>query len=208
MKFGLELYYSKPRKYRYQGSFAWVHPEVFPPRLTFSTRVLLDFMKAKDLSGKSLLELGCGSGIISLYAASKGARVTATDINKTALEFLQKSADGNNCKLDILESDLFENLEGKSFDLIVINPPYYPKNARTIKEMAWFCGEHFEYFEGLFAQLPRFMTPVNDVLMILSQDCQVEQIKGIAGKNKIGLQLLEEKTVLGEKNYLFKLKGC
>lgn len=205
LKTGLDWYYSKPRKYHYGSSFVWVHPEVFPPRLTFSTKILLDFLQTKTLKDKTFLELGCGSGIISVFAARQGAHVTATDINKTALGYLARSAAENHVRMDILRSDLFEDLPGKSFDCIVINPPYYPQNAKTIKDMAWFCGEHFEYFAGLFAQLPDFMTTHNEVLMILSQDCQIDTIQSMAAANGIGFKLMQQTTVYGERNFIFSL---
>ncbi|WP_163111277.1 methyltransferase, partial [Acinetobacter baumannii] len=65
-----------------------IHPDVFPPQLTFSTKILLDFVNEMNLDNKTFLELGCGSGIISLLAAKKKALVTASDINQTALDYL------------------------------------------------------------------------------------------------------------------------
>jgi len=106
LKKGLQWYYHKPRKYSYEAIEVLVHPDVFPPHLTISTKILLDFMKPMDLSQKQFLELGCGSGIISLYAAKKGAKVTATDINTTALTYLKKAAENNQLKIDVLHSDL------------------------------------------------------------------------------------------------------
>ena len=206
LKFGLNWYYSKPRKYRYDDSFVTVHPNVFPPHLTISTKVLLDFIKPKDVKGKSFLELGCGSGIISVYAAKKGAVVTATDINTTALGFLEESASENKVKLTILHSDLFEKLNTQSFDYIVVNPPYYPKEPKNTKEKAWFCGENFEYFEKLFSQLPAFLPDENQTYMILSEDCELEKIKAIALKNEIAFELVIEKSVYAEKNFIFQLQ--
>ncbi len=206
LKFGLNWYYSKPRKYRYESSFVVVYPEVFPPQLTFSTKMLLDFIKTLALKNKSILELGCGSGIISVYAASKRAIVTATDINTKALEFLRKSAVENKVTIEILASNLFEKLENKAFDYIIINPPYYPKTPKSVKENAWFCGENFEYFEALFFQLPKYITLKNSVYMILSQDCELEKIKVIALKNEIVFEVVLEKIVFAEKNYIFQLQ--
>jgi len=44
LKFGLQFYYSKPRNYRYQDICVKIHPDVFPPQLTLSTKILLDFV--------------------------------------------------------------------------------------------------------------------------------------------------------------------
>lgn len=204
LKFGLTKYYNKPRKYSYDGIDVLVQPEVFPPHLTISTKLLLDFIKPLDLKHKSLLELGCGSGIISLYASSKGANVTATDINQIALDALKIAAEKNSQRLTILKSDLFDSLQVQTFDYIIINPPYYPKNPKNIKEHAWFCGEDFEYFKKLFKQLPNHLQS-NQSLMILSQDCNITIIQEIAKENHLVLDCVFEKKVLSEKNYIYNI---
>ena len=205
LKTGLAYYYRKPRKYNYQDIEVLVHPEVFPPHLTLSTKILLDFIVELDLKNKDFLELGCGSGIISLLASRKGAFVTATDINNIALDYLKKASFENQLKVDVIDSDLFKNLKNKSFDYIIINPPYYPKKAKNVKEKAWFCGEDFEYFKGLFNQLPNFMTNHNQVNMILSEDCQIEIITSIASLNNLKLTSVYEISKMGETNNIFEI---
>lgn len=205
LKFGLNLYYSKPRNFTYDNIKIKVHPDVFPPQLTFSTKILLDYIEPLNLENKRFLELGSGSGIISLLAAKKGAIVTASDINEITLTYLEKNASKNHLKLKIIHSDLLQNLDNQTFDYILINPPYYPKKANTVKEQAWFCGENFEYFENLFSQLTNYLSYENNCLMILSQDCAIEKIKAIALKNTIAFELVLEKKHLVETNYIFKL---
>lgn len=205
LKFGMNLFYSKPRNFCYDNITIKVHPDVFPPQLTFSTQILLGFIKDLDLENKTLLELGCGSGIISLLATKKGAQVTASDINQTALDFLVTNAEKNHLKLKTVYSDLFENIENQTFDYIIINPPYYPKTAKNVKEQAWFCGENFEYFEKLFGQLPNYLADQTSCFMILSQDCEIEKIKAIAKKNALAFELVLEKKDLVETNYVFKI---
>ena len=205
LKSAHNLWFSKPRKYRYKNCFVWVAPTVFPPFLTISTKILLDYVDALSLNKKTFFELGCGCGIISVFAASKGATVTATDINEIALLELKKNSVLNSVSIEILHSNLFDNLSGKSFDYIVINPPYYPKKPNSMAENAWFCGENFEYFEALFKQLQNFITSNNTILMVLSEDCDLKKIKEMASKNNILTQLVLEKKVFSEKNYIFRL---
>ncbi|MBQ4821784.1 methyltransferase [Aquimarina sp. MMG016] len=204
-KIGFKTYFSKPRKYKFENVEAIVHPGVFPPHLTISTKILLNYLKTQSLKNKTLLELGCGSGIISLFAAYQGAIVTASDINPSALQGLKVSSSKSDLHISIRYSDLFENLTNMRFDYIIINPPYYPKEPKNIKEEAWFCGSNFEYFKKLFFQLPEYVKKDNCVLMILSQDCEIKHIESIASKNNLSFKSILEKKVVGETNFIFKI---
>ena len=200
------VYLAKARKYSYQNISVLVEPTVFPPFLTISTKLLLEFVETLPLKGKTVLELGCGCGIISILAAHKNALVTSTDINDVALNALQKNAAENHVSLEILHSDLFENLGNRAFDFTIINPPYYPKKPKNMAENAWFCGENFDYFEKLFTQLPTFLHSGNATYMILSEDCEIEKIKAIALKNDMAFEWISEQKVLAEKNFIFRIR--
>ena len=201
----LKFYYRKPRSYSYQDIEIMVHPEVFPPHLTLSTKILLDFISEINLDNKTLLELGCGCGIISLLASKKGATVTASDINKIALEYLEASSEKNQLKVSCLYSNLFENLQGISFDYIIINPPYYPKQPKNTKEEAWFCGVEFEYFKRLFEQLPDFLSEKNKTYMILSEDCNLKKITSIADRNNVLFKPVFSIKKMGELNTIYSI---
>lgn len=204
LKFLTESYFSKTRNYSYKGITVKVVPSVFPPHHTISTKILLDYISNLDLKNKTLLELGCGSGIISLFAASKGAIVTASDINKKALKALDIAAEANSLLVKTKYSDLFDGLDVTPFDSIIINPPYYPKAPKSIKEKAWFCGADFEYFKKAFQQVSKRND--TNILMILSQDCNIEKINNIATTYNLKLTCVFEKKVLAEKNYIFKIE--
>ena len=198
-------YHSKSRKFTYKGISVNVPLEVFPPHFTISTKIILSFLTNLNLKEKTLLELGCGSGIISLFSASKGAIVTASDINKIALQNLDDSSIKNKLPLTTIYSDLFENILQTHFDYIIINPPYYPKAPKNIKEQAWFCGENFEYFERLFYQISNKIDFEN-IYIILSQDCDLKKIQSISAKNKLKMKMILKKTVFFEDNYIFQLQ--
>ena len=207
LQWWFKKYYSKPRSFSYQNIEITISSGVFPPQYTFSTKILLKYLQVLDLKGRTFLELGCGSGIISLLAAKKGAIVTATDINETALNQLEKSAIKNGLNLQIVKSDLFKNINEFHFDYIFINPPYYPKEPTSIEENAWFCGENFEYFVKLFQQLPKFVESKSEIIMILSKDCNIKKIQTIAQNNHLDLNLIKIEKSFWETNYLFKILG-
>ncbi len=205
LKLWHKIYYLRPRKYTYKGVTTIVHKDVFSPYLTISTNIFVDFIDSLDLNNQKVLELGCGNGLISLFAAKKGALVTASDINQTALTYLAKSAALNQVNITLCYSDLFKDLPQSTFDYIFINPPYYPKNPTNIKEQAWFCGANFEYFKQLFKQLPTQLNSSNKCYLILSDACQLETINTLAKNENLQMQKVFTKKVTGEENYIFEI---
>lgn len=202
----LVKYLSKTRLYRYKDLRLEIPPEVFHPGFFFSTQMLLQYISKLQLQKKELLELGCGSGLIAMVAAEKGATVTATDINPIALEFLKKNCLQNNLQLKIFRSDLFDEMPEKQYDIIAINPPYYKKDPVTMLEHAWFCGEHGEYFSRLFESVRRYMHTETEILMVLFDGCDMEMINGFAGKNDFVLTCVHSKQNILEKNFIYKIE--
>jgi release factor glutamine methyltransferase len=198
-------YVSTTRPFRYKNIHILVQPGVFYPGFIISTKFFLEHIGRIDLGGKTLLELGAGSGIISLLAASKGAMVTASDINPASVQNIRKNALLNKAELRVIESDLFENIPGSDFDFIIIAPPYYPRDPVDYAERAWYCGSNFEYYERLFQQLPGFYHHQTQVLMILSDDCNIQKIQEIGERNGFGFSLVEQKRKLGEWNFIYRI---
>jgi release factor glutamine methyltransferase len=202
----LVKYLSKTRVYKYGDIKLEIPPQVFHPGFFFSTGLLLSYIKQFHLPGKSFLEPGCGSGLISVYAAKKGANVTATDINSVAIEFLKKNAEQNKVELQIIESDLFQNIPEQQFDIIAINPPYYKKQPHTAQDYAWFCGENGEYFSELFKGLKPYIHTQSEVLMVLFDGCEMEMIENMASQNGFDLQCVQTHKNLLEKNFIYKIE--
>ena len=94
------------------------------------------FLLAENLEikkGQSVLEIGTGSGLVSMYASLLTDDVTATDINYNALELAEKNFKLNNIGTIKLEfGDLFEPVKDKKFDVILFNTPYLPTDSDDI----------------------------------------------------------------------------
>lgn len=73
-----------------------------------------------------VLDLCTGSGAIAISIAHycQNSTVTATDVSKEALEIARKNANLNNVNIEFIESNLFDKLTERSFDIILSNPPY------------------------------------------------------------------------------------
>ncbi|WP_407424656.1 HemK2/MTQ2 family protein methyltransferase [Methanobrevibacter sp.] len=94
------------------------------------------FLLAENLEikeGQSVLEIGTGSGLVSMYASLLTDDVTATDINYNALELAEKNFKLNNIDTIRLEfGDLFEPVKNEKFDVILFNTPYLPTDSDDI----------------------------------------------------------------------------
>lgn len=202
-------YLSKPRVVRFKKISIRVLPGVFHPGLFFSTKALLKYIieTPVSLKGRRVLELGAGSGLLSFYSASQDAVVTASDISKLAIANLRENAGLNKLPISIVESDLFQQLDPNAFDIIFINPPYYPNDPANENEMAWYCGSDFSYFKKLFEQLETKRNRQNDVFMILSEDCNIEMLQNIAKGFNQCMNLVSKKKFWGEQNYIYAIKS-
>lgn len=87
--------------------------------------LLAKVLEKESLQDKKVLEVGCGSGFLSIVMAKKGAEVTAVDIDKNAINTAKGNAKSNNAEINCFESGLFSAITSK-FDLLVFNPPYLP----------------------------------------------------------------------------------
>jgi release factor glutamine methyltransferase len=202
----LARYLSKTRLYKYKDLRLEIPSEVFHPGFFFSTQMLLHYINKIPLNKKEFMELGCGSGLISMVAAEKGATVTATDINPVAVEFVRKNCLQNKLSLKILQSDLFDDIPEKKYDIIAINPPYYKKDPLTAKDHAWFCGAKGEYFERLFASLDSYIHADTETLMVLFDGCDMKMINRFATANNFILQCVQSKQNMLEKNFIYKIE--
>ncbi|NQZ13564.1 MAG: peptide chain release factor N(5)-glutamine methyltransferase [Alphaproteobacteria bacterium] len=80
----------------------------------------------------SILDLGTGTGCIpiSLLSELPNATAVAADKSPDALNVAKENAQNHKMidRITFIESDWFSNLENKTFDLIVSNPPYIPES--------------------------------------------------------------------------------
>ena len=202
----LEKYLSKTRNYSYGDIQLTIPSEVFHPGFFFSTKLLIRYIKALDIKNKTFLELGAGSGLISIFAAKKNAIVTAIDINPVAIQNLKINSVKNDVDLKIIQSDMFKNVPKQKFDIVIIAPPYYKRDPSTYRDHAWYCGENGEYFQGLFSTISDYIKEDSHVAMILSEDCDLSMINDFAEKNNFKMDCVEKHKNLMEENFIYRIK--
>lgn len=119
-----KLYRGKRIEY---GALAfYVFPEVYQP--SDDTFLLADHLGAHP--GLRVADIGSGCGILGILAASKGCNVTAVDINPFAIDCSRLNArlNGVSNRFEAKLGDLFQDLGGEKFDLMIFNPPYLPQS--------------------------------------------------------------------------------
>ena len=92
-------------------------------KLDFGTRLLLENLPMKDMSG-DILDLGCGYGVVSIILSKFiNANFDAVDVNRRALHLFEMNIKLNKVSnINFFESDCYENVD-KKYDYIITNPP-------------------------------------------------------------------------------------
>jgi len=186
-----------------------VPDSVYPP---FEDTQLLAKAALKLCSGK-ILEVGCGSGYVSICLAKfkKNLQQTAVDINSKAVEATKKNAKENKVKIEILNSDLFSKVKDKDYDWILFNPPYLPTSeAQKIEgglNFAFDGGETgLDTAYRFLEQVKNYLKKDGKILLVVStaQDLVKlnEKIRMCSFEHKI----VAQESFFFEKIYVYKLR--
>lgn len=101
---------------------------IIEPKMSFgtghheTTHMMIEHVLASDFTKKSVLDMGCGTGVLAILAIKKGAsRVEAIDIDNWCYLNSLENISRNDCdQINVLEGDA-SLLEGKQFDVIIAN---------------------------------------------------------------------------------------
>jgi len=122
-----------------------------------STR-LLQMFTIRRPSGATL-DLGAGCGMLAILASGHSRHVVATDLNPRATQFAAFNAWLNGVNnVECLTGDTFEPVRGRTFDLIVSNPPFFvtPYTAQIYcensMELDGYCRELIRAAPGYLNQ--------------------------------------------------------
>lgn len=104
-----------------------MHEIVIQPKMSFgtghhpTTHLMIQQMLEMDFEGKKVLDMGCGTSVLAIFAKQKGAaEVTAIDIDEWSVENSIENAQRNGVELKISKGTV-ENLGNEMFDIILAN---------------------------------------------------------------------------------------
>ncbi|MEZ4465966.1 MAG: methyltransferase [bacterium] len=150
------------------GTYRWsVWPGLFSKGgLDAATARLLEVMPP-PAAGDSVLDFGCGAGVISveLHAAAPDAAYTALDADTLAVEAARRNAPF----ATVIASDGLTALGGQRFSRIVSNPPFHQGKA-----------EDFQVMSDLARQAPAHLLPEGSLWVVVPRQVPIEGILGPA----------------------------
>jgi release factor glutamine methyltransferase len=127
-----------------------VGPGVLVPRPESELLVEAVLQHISNLEGiVSVVDLGAGSGALSLAIATEAenARVIAVEKSADAIVWLKQNVSRIDEKVRIVEGDVSEVLIGVKCDVVIANPPYIPNDQVLPRDVAGF-EPHIALFGG------------------------------------------------------------
>ncbi|WP_026837656.1 50S ribosomal protein L11 methyltransferase [Gillisia sp. JM1] len=101
---------------------------VIEPKMSFgtghhaTTHMMLQHILNNEWKGKSVLDMGCGTGVLAILAEMKGAKtLDAIDIDNWCYLNTLENVERNNCKNISVYEGTAELLEGKQYDVVIAN---------------------------------------------------------------------------------------
>ncbi len=144
----------------------------------------------------SVLDIGCGTGILGLVAATNPnvERVIFADINEKALDLCRLNIGRNmgivraNC--DVIKSDLFSEIK-ENFNMIIFNSPYLPEGGKDKLSSAWYGGETgIEVSTRFLHQAVDHMSDNAEIILVVSSLGDLETLRKEI--NSLGLYIKRE----------------
>ena len=163
--------------------------------------LLVDAALREASPGEKVLEIGTGSGIVSLFVKDI-ADVVATDINPEAARNARLNG------VQVIRTDLFNGICGK-FDLVIFNPPYLP--TADEERLSGWLNRAFDGGPTGRNEIIRFLenadeilAPGGRVLLVISSLTGIEEIEKLFEDKGFSVQALCSKKVSFEKLVVLK----
>ena len=163
--------------------------------------LLVDAALAEVRPGDKVLEVGTGSGIVSLFLKDI-ADVTATDISPLACENARRNG------VCVVRADLYHGICGP-FDLIIFNPPYLP-TAEDERLPGWlnraFDGGPTgrEVIARFLEEAGSILPPCGRVMTVFSSLSGIDEVMDMYRSHGFSVEIVGEEKVPFEKLVVLK----
>ncbi len=198
------------RSTRAAGFRLRVWPTVFHPRFFLSSEYFAEFLDGVDLSGKHVVDIGTGSGILALAAARAGAsEVLALDINPNAALSARENARDNGLGERVRAACM--NLLAATparplFDVILMSPPKHAGEPRDLADVGWHAGPQYRNVAALFAQARERLKPDGCLYVMLSSDSDLDLFGRLIDEAGFRAKLVYERSFYIESMILYELR--
>lgn len=190
-----------------------IFPGVYPSDKFRTTNFLLKNIEPL-IKGASVCDMGCGMGIVGLYALEKGAiKVVQADINPAAVENARANKDiyhVTDHNLEIFHSNCFDQIPLQTFDVIIFNIPFHskPHEINSSLDRAFF-DPGFESTQRFLYQAQQFSHADTKFIIAFSNKGDTQYLEEIF--DKLGYQWRLWKIANADQKYdnrLYLLDSC
>jgi len=182
---------------------------VFHPRFFISSERFAEFIGGLDLSGKHVVDIGTGSGILALAAARAGAaRVTATDINPNAALSAVENAHANGLgdRVSALCTNLLSALAPRPlFDVILSSPPKHAGEPKNLADRGWHAGPQYRDIAALFDQARERLNPGGRLYVMVSSDSDLDLFGKLIDRAGFRARMVYEHSLVIESLIIYEM---
>lgn len=146
--------------------------------------------------GDRVLDMGTGSSVNAILAASKAAEAFAVDINPVALEAARDNAARNGVtdRITVRHSDVFSNVEGE-FDLIVFDPPFRWFAPRDLLEAAT-TDENYRAMTTFFREARRYLASDGRMLIFFGSSGDLTYLQRLIAEERFTAEVVAEQALV------------
>jgi HemK-related putative methylase len=182
-----------------------VLPQVFNPKLFRTGELLAEILDGTLIPpGAKVLDMGTGSGIGAVAAATWAGQVVAVDINPAAVRCARINALLNRVeeRIEVLHGDLFAPLGSQRFDVVLFNPPYYRGDPKDALDGAFYSND----IAGRFAAGLRDHLKVGGyALVLLSTDGDASSFLHALDAQGLDLEVVTRRDLINEILTIYRI---
>jgi methylase of polypeptide subunit release factors len=198
--------------YSYEGIIYGEGKGVYP--VERDSLFMLEILNREIEGTSTLIDMGCGAGLATLLASSKGIQTISIDREPLALSALRRNLEANRLYSTLFLSDLFDGVPRSYLgwaDMICFNPPYLPNTDHFLDrrpDLPLNGGRKgWETASGFLSESARFLSARGKVLLLCYEDWKMKDLDpdGIfAGRGVVKYR----KEIDGEKFQIMILYGA